>query len=429
MVAITVLITVMLGTINIINLWRTSNENWRMLGALCGRGRAEDFKPDDDIKTGEVSDNTLDNKPENKPDKNQDKKDTFRDMFDFTITEDKTMAALYFKAFLDEEGNIVYIDTERIFSVDDEEAKELVQQVTEDVTLTTLDESRGKLDGFRYMISRSDDDRGITVVFLDVSSQVKSRLVILFISVGIGLISWLLMLLLVVLLSRKAIRPIAENIDRQRQFITDAGHEIKTPLAIIQTNTDALELRMGENKWSGNIRTQTARLSGLMQQLLELSKMDESTLVLNKENINLTGVVREFLNQFDETMTEKGISLETDLQDDINIYSNPDSISKIVNILLDNACHYCRKNGYIRVRLYRSDKRVTFKVENNSEEKLSGDPNRLFDRFYRGDTARTQRSGGYGIGLSIAKAAATANGISIKAEYKTDEVIVFTVKI
>jgi hypothetical protein len=140
-------------------------------------------------------------------------------------------------------------------------------------------------------------------------------------------------------------------------------------------------------------------------------------------------VVRDFLGQFEESMKEKNVTLETDIQENINIYANPDSISKIVNILLDNACHYCKASGYIRVRLYKGDKHVVFKVENNSEEKLSGNPDRLFDRFYRGDSARTQRSGGYGIGLSIAKAAATANGISIKAEYKTDEVIVFTVRI
>jgi hypothetical protein len=459
MVAITVLITVMLGTINGINLWRTSSENQRMLSALCGKGRAGDFKPEEDFsfdgygigtdtditdrQTGEPpepdmeqfqDDGSRTEEPDEtggkiKDDRNLAGKNYLHDILDFTITEDKTMAALYFKAFLDDEGNIVYIDTSRIFSVDEDTARELVMQVVSDDDKGNNTDKRGKLDGFRYMVSASEDSAGMTVVFLDVSSQIKSRLIVLFISVGIGIVSWLLMLLLVVLLSRKAIRPIAENIDRQRQFITDAGHEIKTPLAIIQTNTDALELRTGENKWSKNIRTQTVRLSGLMQQLLELSRMDEHDIVLNRENINLTVVVRDFLGQFEESMKEKDVTLETDIQENISIYANPDSISKIVNILIDNACHYCKTGGYIRVRLYKNDKHTVFKVENNSEEKLTGSPDRLFDRFYRGDTARTQRNGGYGIGLSIAKAAAAANGISIKAEYKTDEVIVFTVRI
>jgi hypothetical protein len=451
MVAITVLITVMLGTINGVNLWRTSSENRRMLNALSGKGRAGDFKPEDDFSFDEYgigTDTDIEDKKDAEPprlemeqfrddteeisddvkdDGKLDRKNYLHDILDFTITEDKTMAALYFKAFLDSEGNIVYIDTSRILSVDDETAESLVKQVVAEKD--TSGDKRGRTDGFWYMVSTAEDGSETTVVFLDVSSQVKSRLMVLLISVGIGIISWVLMLLLVVLLSRKAIRPIAENIDRQRQFITDAGHEIKTPLAIIQTNTDALELRTGETKWSKNIRTQTVRLSGLMQQLLELSRMDENDLVLNKETVNLTGVVSDFLNQFEESMREKEVTLEKDIQENVNIYANPDSINKIVNILIDNACHYCKPSGYIRVRLYKNDKHTVFKVENNSAEKLSGNPDRLFDRFYRGDTARTQRSGGYGIGLSIAKAAATANGISIKAEYKTDEVIVFTVKI
>ena len=118
---------------------------------------------------------------------------------------------------------------------------------------------------------------GKVVVFLDTSGDIYSYIRVLFLSAAIGIACWLFMLLFVILLSKQAIRPIAENIEKQKQFVTNAGHEIKTPIAIIQSNTEAMELYNGENKWSKNIKEQTVRLNELMKNLLTLARMDESS--------------------------------------------------------------------------------------------------------------------------------------------------------
>ena len=311
--------------------------------------------------------------------------------------------------------------------MDEEQARELVEEVLEDTDIPVDDSIRGKKSGFRYIISPSKDGMGYSVVFLDVSNQMKNRFTVLFISIAIGLVGWILMLLLVVALSKKVIYPIAENIERQKQFITDAGHEIKTPLAIIQTNVDAMELNNGENRWSKNIRSQTERLTGLMQDMLALAHMDEEDIVLNKEDIEISDIVADYVEQFRETAKESSVNIETDIQEELCVHADEGSVVKIVNILIDNACRYCKEEGYIRVRLYKKEKRIILKVENNTDTVLSGDPEKLFDRFYRGDASRSRKTGGYGLGLAMARSAAMANGATIKADYVNTETVVFTV--
>ncbi|MBO5509478.1 MAG: HAMP domain-containing histidine kinase [Lachnospiraceae bacterium] len=421
MIAVTILIAAMLGAINGINIWSSSNESSHMLDVLSGNGRPQDFVPE---KLGE----DLEKPQEDIPDMDslRRKKDIF-DIFDHTVTEDSAMSARYFRALTDINKEIFYIDTGRIASVDEEQARELVEEVLEDTDIPVDDSIRGKKSGFRYIISPSKDGMGYSVVFLDVSNQMKNRFTVLFISVAIGLVGWILMLLLVVALSKKVIYPIAENIERQKQFITDAGHEIKTPLAIIQTNVDAMELNNGENRWSKNIRSQTERLTGLMQDMLALAHMDEEDIVLNKEDIEISDIVADYVEQFRETAKERSVNIETDIQEELCVHADEGSVLKIVNILIDNACRYCKEEGYIRVRLYKKEKRIILKVENNTDTVLSGDPEKLFDRFYRGDASRSRKTGGYGLGLAMARSAAMANGATIKADYVNTEAVVFTV--
>jgi len=210
------------------------------------------------------------------------------------------------------------------------------------------------------------------------------------------------MLILVIFLSKKAIKPIAENIERQKQFVTDAGHEIKTPLAIILANTDALELHNGENKWSKNIRAQTIRLSGLMQNLLTLAKIDESNIDATKESFSLNEIIDRTSDMFQEMLIPKNLILQKYYSADVIICANKELITRLVSILLDNAVKYSPCDSIIQIELYKNDKTINLVVANKCDSLPDCPPEKLFDRFYRGDSARTQKGGGYGIGLSAA---------------------------
>lgn len=180
-------------------------------------------------------------------------------------------SARYAAVAIDKNGNIIRTDVTHISSLTEEE----VTAITE--ALKNTASGTGTYSGFLYRISETKRAEGKVIILLDNGMQISSFFTVLFISVGAGIFGWLMMLLLVILLSRKTIAPVARSIEKQKQFVTNAGHEIKTPLAIILANTDAMELHNGENKWSKNIRAQTLRLSGLMQNLLMLAKMDESS--------------------------------------------------------------------------------------------------------------------------------------------------------
>ena len=248
------------------------------------------------------------------------------------------------------------------------------------------------------------------------------------ISLIITAIAWILMFVLVSVLSRRAIAPIAENIVRQKQFVTNAGHELKTPLAIIMTNTEALELFNGESKWTRNIKAQTRRLNDLMQNLLTLSKMDEADLNLPMQDFDLGALIGETAAPFEEPAREKGLTLSVETPQ-ITVKANRDSMGQLIGILMDNAVKYTPEGGSILLTAFTEGNSVILREQNTvSPDDREENPERLFDRFYRRDEARTQKKGGYGIGLSAARAIAAANRAQISAAY-LEQNIVFTVKL
>lgn len=236
------------------------------------------------------------------------------------------------------------------------------------------------------------------------------------------------MLLLVVVLSKRTIRPIAINFEKQKQFVTNAGHEIKTPLSIILSNTEALELYQGESKWSQNIRTQTIRLNGLMQQLLLLAKMDETdNLQMTKQELSISQLLLQTIDSFYAPAQLRNIQIHTEIQPDIKLMGNAEYLSQLFSVLLDNAIKYTNTEGTIFISLSQNENGVCLQQSNTCETLEEMDTSRLFDRFYRADCARTQKSGGYGIGLSIAYAIVQAHHGTIHAQIKEPNQIVFTI--
>lgn len=397
MVAITVLIVMILGITNLANAVIVSSDMERTLRIIAdndGDPRNMPYPPD-----------------AARPAHIQPKND-----------RDRLIGSNFFVVRFDPEGSADYVNVSRTAAVSEETAVELAR------TAYDSGEPQGRMGKFRYCLRDSRLGLGKTAVFLDTSAEMLSYLRVLILSAGVGLVCWVLMLLLVVALSRKAIRPIAENMEKQRQFVTDAGHELKTPLAIIQANAEALELYNGQSKWSRNIQEQTRRLDGLMKNLLLQARMDEGIAPGAVTVFSFSELVRESLQAFSAPAALGGITMKTAINEGIALRADREQIGQLVSILLDNAVKYTGQNGQVCVELTRAEQKTVLTVENTCPVLPDVPPEKLFDRFYRADSARTQKTGGYGIGLSVARSICAANRAQIEASYTAPTGIAFTVR-
>ncbi len=456
MTAVTILLVVLIGGINVFNYLTTSGDNDRLMEMLCynfetstmwnGYSASDNNQPPQNLSsvgqntvTGTDTSGSQDNPDDQNnadfqpPQDNGTKPPDDKKNGDFgKHDKDAIKSARYAAVALDTDGNILRTDVTHISSLTEDEVTAFAQALKDTQTGT------GTYNGYLYRISDAKRASGKVIILLDNGMQISSLFTVLFISVGAGIFGWLLMLLLVILLSKKTIAPVARSIEKQKQFVTNAGHEIKTPLAIILANTDAMELHNGENKWSKNIRAQTLRLSGLMQNLLMLAKMDESSAKLPMCSFDISTAAEDTVNAFTEPAALKGVMIEQDIQKGLNLNGNRDSIIQLMTVLLDNAVKYTESGGTIRAKLSGNEKNITLSIANTCEP--IDHPEKLFDRFYRGDSARTQKNGGYGIGLSVAQAIAELHKGTITAEnitdtspnnpdIDTDNMLMFTVKI
>lgn len=445
MLAVTILLVVLIGGINVFNYLTTSNDNDRLMEML-----GNSFE-NSTIWNADTTDNTqppqsITGTQQNTADASGNQNDTgFPPQDDGTKPPDDKKnngfgrhdknaldSARYAAVAIDKNGNIIRTDVTHISSLTEDEATAITEALKNTASGT------GAYSGYLYRISDTRTG-GRIIILLDNGMQISSFFTVLFISVGAGIFGWLLMLLLVILLSKKTIAPVARSIEKQKQFVTNAGHEIKTPLAIILANTDAMELHNGENKWSKNIRAQTLRLSGLMQNLLMLAKMDESSAKLPMCSFDISTAAEDTVSAFIEPAALKGVMIEQDIQKGLQLNGNRDSIVQLMTVLLDNAVKYTVSGGMIRAKLSGNEKNITLSIANTCEP--IDHPEKLFDRFYRGDSARTQKNGGYGIGLSVALAIAELHKGTITAEnittdtssdspgIDTDNMLTFTIRI
>ncbi len=343
----------------------------------------------------------------------------FDRVFDYSPTEDSKMGAVYFSVSFNAKAEPQKANVSHIASVSQADAIEMA------ASISIADGSEGSLEGFKYKVIKTPD-QGYTATFLDTGSQRSSVLRTALVSLFAGLLCWLLMLLLVVLLSKRAILPIAENIEKQKRFVTDAGHELKTPLAIILANTEAMELHTGETKYSRNIRNQVARLSGLTKNLLTLAKADEHKLLGDLESIDFSVLVSETAAMFKENAELKHLSIDLKIEDKPLVVGSKEQLTQLLSIMLDNAVKYSPDDSAISLKLSACDKAV---LEIRNSVSTTDIPTEyMFDRFYRADDSRNQK-GGYGIGLSAAQAIVQGHGGTINAHYEDGNTICFTVKI
>ena len=422
MIAISVFVLVLLGVTNGMNAFSTYRQNVDILDELCdGAVGGRLFYPETADATATFSDATPGDIPPESIVQDRTEKRRFN-WFGVDLIGNYKQSAVYFVVSVTPEGAIHSINTARLADDSAEEARALAQSVLE------KGELRGRTSGYRFK-SMETEDGGRVYVFHDISYQRYAVIRVAYTSLLVGILCIEIMYFFVRVLARKAIRPIAQNMERQKQFITDAGHELKTPVAIIMANTEAMELCTGESKWSRNIREQAQRLSGLTQNLLTLAKIDENTFMESIEQVSLTNTVNSVIGMFIEPAALKHIVIEGDVKEGVELRANPDMMTRLVSTLMDNAVKYASADSTITVSLKKADNGAVFVIKNRCDELPQCEPEKLFDRFYRADAARTQKKGGYGIGLSAAQAITELHKGTISVKYEPENVIAFTVRL
>ncbi len=333
------------------------------------------------------------------------------------ITPETRFSTRYFTVWFDGSGELESMDTASIYSVTDAEAEEYAKRVVES------GRERGWIANLRYKVF--DTEEGMAVVFVDGTINQALMLQSLGIS-GVVLISAaVVILLLIVLFSKRVMKPVAQSYEKQKQFITDANHELKTPLTLILTNLDIAEAELGKNEWLDDICSEGQRMAELVNQLVALSRMDEEQPARKDTDMRLSEMVSEAVSEFSVLAEDREKTLVSEVEPGIVYTGDEEMLRRLVSILLDNAIQYCDAGGEIAVTLKRR-RHIVLSVENTYRAVDELELDRLFDRFYRADKARTY-TGGFGVGLSIAKSIAHRHRGEIFAYKKDREHIGFRV--
>ena len=324
----------------------------------------------------------------------------------------------YFSVFLNQSGQPIATNTGKIKAVDTSTAIAYAQSIWES------GRTSGFLGNYRYVVYTVQDETHM--LFLDCSRNLATLRS--FIRTGIlaslaGLVSVLLLLLL---LSGRIVKPFLRNDERQKQFITDASHELKTPLTIIDADAEILQMDLGENEWLQDIRTQTTRLADLTSALILLARMDEGQPQARMIEFPLSDVAAETADTFQALAKTKEKQLDVSIEPMITMCGDENAIRQLITILLDNAIKYSAPHGQIHLTLTKQRNGIQLGVYNTVEHIARQALEHLFDRFYRADQSRNSETGGHGLGLSIALAIATAHKGKIFASTKDEKSLQIT---
>lgn len=317
------------------------------------------------------------------------------DRFDRIYTEESRNEVRYFSVVV---GDSMKYHMESISTIETGDADKLVKMAKE------KSEDSGDLyyNDVCYMYQRTTDSFGDKLyVFIDVTSKMTQVRTNIKLSSFVGLICMILLFTIFFALSKKAISPMLRNIEQQKQFITNAGHELKTPVAIISANTEVLEMIHGKNEWTESIMNQSKRLSQLVNDLIALARMQEGTeLVLEK--VNASSLASNVVASFKTMVEQEEKEFSSELEENLFVMADQKNLPELYNILLDNANKYCDEKGKVSFSLKQAGKYVKIMVSNSYQDGEGVDYSRFFDRFYREDQSHNSKKRGFGIGLSMA---------------------------
>ncbi|MBP5606275.1 MAG: HAMP domain-containing histidine kinase [Ruminiclostridium sp.] len=323
------------------------------------------------------------------------------------ITAETPYETRFFSVTLRENGDPERIDTGRIAAVSSDDALGMARSAV------SSGKTRGYNGNYKYLVKKTET--GSLCIFIDRTRALRSVYDFMTISILVACGAAAAVSVLTVIFSGIVTKPAAESYEKQKKFITNAGHELKTPLAVINSCTEVIEMEQGESKWTKGIATQTERLLTLTNELVALARMDEGSARLNFESFSLSETVSEILDPFSLMAEHKGISFTADIQPDITFRGDRSMTAKLCSIMAENAVKYTPENGYIRFSLTKKGKRITLSSENTADGIEKGAHPELFDRFRRGDASHSSETPGYGIGLSMAQSITAAHGGRIEA--------------
>lgn len=319
---------------------------------------------------------------------------------------------------------------DNILSTDTGSISAISEETAQDYALTVLERSssKGFIGDYRYVAVELENGNTL-VIFCDCGIGLLNFRSFRDISIIISAVSLILISITIFLISGRAVRPVAESYEKQIRFITDAGHEIKTPLSIIIADTDVLEMDLDDgNEWIKDIKKQTERLTELTNNLVYLSKMEEGNNTLVMEKTDISAIALELSDSFKNVAIASNKKLLTEINEGVLVNCDRKSMRELFSILLDNAIKYSPESESITFKVYKNSRNAVIAVSNRAKENISNENlAHLFDRFYRTDGSRNSETGGHGLGLAIAKSIVANNKGSITA-FKSDEDIIFTCK-
>ncbi len=359
----------------------------------------EEFQHDDDKFPPENDDGDKKPKSEHHVVDKKDPPKNFRELSHFD----------YFVITVEGEGNISRETYGNMGDISDEDVMDYTEKVI------SQNDKKGFVYIYRFKVIESDNETQI--LCLDCAKEINGFFISLFSGLLVSLVAYIVVSIVLIFLVGKIIGPISESYEKQKRFITNAGHEMRTPITIINANTDVLEMELDEeNEAIKDIKNQTKRLSDLTNDLVYLSRMEEQENDLPKIDFPLSDVVEEMVHSFHTLADEKGINIDAQITPMLTLKGDSKAIEKLVSILMSNAVKYSPKDATISVSLKKEGRQTVLKVSNPTEcmvnrENLSY----VFERFYRSDSSRNSQTGGHGIGLSVAKVIVASQGGKIKA--------------
>ncbi len=429
MVATTLVLSAIIGIINIKNYSDITSSAKAKIDLIAeNNGRFPQIKPDGGIN--EPSKNPSKEPPMNDPNGNRNGENTDGGNTptnkpsppnDGIHSPEAPFETRYFTAILDSAGAAIeFVDTENIAAIDDDTAKSYAEN------LLAESKTEGKISDYRYKLVSFTDGRK-AYVFLDCSRDLSTFRDFLRASILISVAGLIVVFVLIIILSGAVMKPIAESYKKQKRFVTDASHELKTPLTVIGASCDVLEFDSGENEWTKTIKEQVKELSALTNKLVFLSKIDEEDKKLGFSEFSLSEICEEKLKGYFVVAKAENKELTAEIAPELSLNGDMGMIKEMISLLMDNALKYSDENGKIHFSLNKNGKYKKITVENTTANLPEGNLNLLFERFYRPDASRNSSTGGHGIGLSVVKAIAELHKGTVTATKKDGNIISFCV--
>lgn len=347
--------------------------------------------------------------------------------FDGFVPKDRGEMENYFKTryFViryDDNGNITQSNLDSIASVSEDNLNKYLSIVK------NKEPGFGYSNYYRYLITDTGDGKHMAV-FLDVYQEMTKYYFGLLNLIVASILCDVLVFVFLNLYSKRMVEPFIENNRRQKQFITNASHELKTPITVISTSLKVLEMENGKQKWIDKAQYQVTKLTDLVNDLVTLSKLNEDESPLKFKHYDLSSSLNELVESFDDFAKEEKLELKSNIENNINIYGDEYYIKLMISTLLDNAIKYATKDSEININLKKINKDIEITINNEVENLTEDDVDKIFERFYRTSDARASEIKGSGIGLSIAKQIVEGHKGIIEAKLIDNKIIEFKIKL